>query len=232
MDSTDDFIELVDSICKRRHMYVCGGTFYEVCAYLSGYAAASTNCLLSGERWTAFNGFVCARFRFPQKHAWPYVIKHVGRNDDDAVYRLQELLVEFNRRTKSQSPEQIVRDEMSRATSQEEGEPEKTWRRFVRAYHRGVRHEIEPLIQPHPDAEILWSGTTPPDVAALLNEIQESYLVSQISGSEAGGEVTVITPDFGPIPLKRFESGWKIDATAIIECLTANAKEFGGGVSG
>jgi hypothetical protein len=225
MYSAVDFIGMVDSICKRRHLYVCGGTFYEVCAFLSGYATASPTCSLSGEKWRAFNSFVCARLRFPEKLAWPYVIKQACHDDDEAVERLRDLLVEFDRRIQSESPEEFVRDEMSHARSQVEGEPEKAWRRFFRAYLAGKRIEIEPLIQPHPEAEILWSGGCPDDVAGLLSQIDESYLISKISGSEDSGEVTLITADFGAIALKRTTTGWKVDATPIIECRKANARD-------
>jgi hypothetical protein len=75
MSSTDSFIELLNHLCLRRHMFVPGCGFYEVCAYLYGYANASPDCPLSGEGSAYFNGFVCATFRFPSKYAWPFVLK-------------------------------------------------------------------------------------------------------------------------------------------------------------
>ncbi|MGO8690562.1 MAG: hypothetical protein ACLQLG_13145 [Thermoguttaceae bacterium] len=221
MNSVDSFIELIQSVCRRRHMYVYGGSFYEVCAYITGYAEASPDCPLSGEGWKAFNHFVCAACKFPSKYCWSYVLKQCSHDDDEATVRLQNLLAEFAERTKTESYEHIVQEMMSRARSQEEGEPEKTWRRFSRAIHRGSRDEIESLIQAHPDAEVLWSGTYPDDVATLLDQIEESYLVSQISGSENEGEVTIITPDFGPVAMKLIRGSWRIDATKVIDCRKA-----------
>jgi hypothetical protein len=218
MSSTDSFVKLVESICRRRTMYVSGGSFYEVCAYITGYANASSDGPLSDEGWKAFSHFVCAAFRFPSKYCWSYVLKQCSRDDDEATARLQSLLTEFVERSKTESHEDIVQEMMSRACSEEEGEPEKTWRRFSRALHRGNRNEIESLIQEHPDADILWSGAYPDDVVPLLDRIQESYLVSQISGSEDEGEVTIITPDFGPVALKRVGGNWRIDATKVIDC--------------
>jgi len=198
-------------------MYVCGGSFYEVCAYISGYAHASPDCPLSGDGWNAFNGFVCGKFRFPQKYGWPSVLKLLSSDDSDACARLQNVLSEFAERTKTEAPDEIARQTMSAAWSHQEGEPEQAWRRFSRAFHRGRRDEIAPLIQDHPEAEILWSTTFPDAVGPLLDQIEESCLMSQLSGSEDEGNVTVITPSWGPVNLKRIDGIWKVDATKIIE---------------
>jgi hypothetical protein len=221
MSATDRFIDLVESICHRSSMYVCGGSFYEICAYISGYAEASPDCPLSGDGWNAFNEFVCAAYRFPKNYVWPYVLKHCSRDDDEATARLQSLLVEFAKRSMTESHDDIVQDMISRACIRKEGVPEKAWRRFSRALLRGKKDEIEPLIQAHPDAEVLWAGAYPNDVASLLDQIDESYSVSQISGSEEDGEVTIITPDFGPMTLRLIGGDWRIDATKIIECRKA-----------
>ncbi len=207
-------------------MYVCGGSFYEVCAYLYGYAHASPDSPLSGDGMRFFNDLVCAVCRFPNNYVWPYVLKECSRDDDDAIERLRSLLVEYVERTKTESPDEIVRDMMGRESSQEEGEPEKAWRRFSRALYRGRREEIEPLILEHPDAEILWEGAYPDDVVPLLDEIAEAYSVSQVSGSEEDGNVMIITPDFGPMPVQRVEGSWRIDATKIINCRKANRNGF------
>ncbi len=222
MTDTDSFIEHVQNVCRRRYMYVLGGTFYEVCAYFTGYAHASPDCPISGDGWTAFNEFICAVFRFPSKYCWPYVLKQCSRDDDEATAKLESLLKEYAERTKTESGQDIVREMMSRARAQEEGEPEKTWRRFSRAIHMANREEVEPLIQEHPDAEVLWSATYPDRVVPLMDEIDESYLISQISGSEDAGEVTIITPDFGPVDVKLIDGRWRIDASKIINCWKAN----------
>lgn len=207
-------------------MYVIGGSFYEVCAYLYGYAHASPDSPLSGDGLGLFNDLVCAVCKFPNNYGWPYVLKECSRDDDEATERLRSLLVEYVERTKTESASEIVRDMMARTCSQEEGEPEKTWRRFSRALYRGRREEIEPLILRHPDAEILWEGAYPDDVVPLLDEIAEAYCVSQVSGSEEDGNVMIITPDFGPMPVQRVEGTWRIDATKIINCWKANRNGF------
>jgi hypothetical protein len=217
MNETDHFIELVNHLCRRRAMYVPGGTFYEVCAYLTGYARATPDTPISGDGWAAFNGFVCATFGFPGKYIWPYVLKQCTRDDDEATERLRALLTKFAEMAPTMSAEEIVHEASSRGNRQE-GEPERAWRRFSRAIHRGRREEIEPLIQDHPDADVLWSAPYPEDVAPLLDDIQESYMISPISGSEERGEVTIITPDFGPVGVKRIGGSWRIDASKVIDC--------------
>ena len=222
MDRIDDFIEFVESICRRSRMYTMGGSFNEVWAYIAGYAQGSPDSPLSGEGWHAFNEFVCLAHRFPTKYVWCYVLKHCSRDDEEAIGRLQSLVTEFARRTRTESHDEILQEMQARALSQDEGEPEKTWRQFSRVMFRGRREEIEPLIQEHPDADILWAGAYPDDVATLLEKVADSYPVSRVSGSEEGGEVTVITPDFGPVPLKFMDGTWRIDATKIIEAWKAN----------
>ncbi len=220
----ETFDELIESICRRRGMYVCGGSFFEVCAYIAGYAHASPDCPLGGDGWTAFNEFVCATFGFPGNYTWPYAIKQCCSDDDRASERLRELLTEFAQRTKTEPHKEIVEGALSRTRDQEEGEPEKTWRKFSRAVLGGKRMEIEPLIQEHPDADVLWAGAYPDDVATMLDSIAESYPATRISGSEAEGSVTVITPDFGPVGLKLIGKRWRVDATKVIESWKANRK--------
>jgi hypothetical protein len=222
MNSVDQFIEHVEHVCKRPHLHVAGGSFGEICAYFTGYAAGAKDCPLSGEGWRAFNTFVCATFGFPQKLVWPYVLKTSSRDDAEATARLKHLLLDFADRCRRQSAQEIAHDAMTRARRRAESEPVKVWRRFSRAIHRGDRKEVESVIQDHPDAEVLWSATNPDDVAQALDCIAESYLVNEIAGSEEEGEVVIITPDFGPIGVKRVGNDWRIDASKIINCWKAN----------
>lgn len=222
MDDTETFAEFVEHICRRPRMYVCGGSFYEVCAYIAGYAHASTDCPLSGEGFGAFNAFVCAAFRFPSKYAWPYVIHKCCRDDDEATEQLRVLLIEFVNRTKTESHRDIIEEMLSRRSDREEGEPEKAWRRFYSAVLRGRREDIEPLIQDHPDMHVLSAGACPSDVASLLDGIAESYPVQRIAGSDNEGNATVMTPDFGPVKVKLIRGTWRVDATKIIACWKAN----------
>jgi hypothetical protein len=133
--------------------------------------------------------------------------------------------MDFTEKIKTMTHEEIVREAMSGARVHQESEPVKVWRRFSRAIHQGKREEIEPLVLDHCNAEVLWSATYPADVAELLDQIQESYVVSVISGSEVDGEVTIITPDFGPVKVKNIGGSWRIDASKIIDCWMARRDE-------
>ena len=225
MSSVDSFIEFVGGICLRRQMYVPSGTFYEVCAYLTGYSDASPDCPLSGKGWRCFNEFVCAELRCPNKLGWPQVIKYCSRDDDEATARLNRLLTDFAEKTRTESHEKIVRDAVSRARGHEEADPVKAWRRFSRAIHRANKEVIELLIQDHPDADILWSADYPDEAAAGLDQVEESFLISPISGSEDAGEVTILTADFGRVGVRRIGGTWRIDASPIINCWKANCDE-------
>lgn len=217
MDSTDRFIELVDCPCTRSGMYVRGDErFYGVCAYLQGYAHGSPDTPISGAGYRAFNDFVCATFRFPDKYIWEYVIRTCSRTDYEALGRLMNLLTEFARRTRTEPYEKLIEEARAKVVDYHEGEPEQTWRRFSLALLRGERAEIEPLIMPHPNAAILWQAAYPEDVAELLDEIAESYPVTRISGDEADGHVIIMTADFGPMNLKRTGETWQVDASEII----------------
>jgi hypothetical protein len=80
-----------------------------------GYAHASPDCPLGGERGTQFNELICARFRFPAKYAWPYVLKHSSLNDDEATARRHRLLTEFVEKTKTDSLQDLVQDAVAHA---------------------------------------------------------------------------------------------------------------------
>ena len=167
--------------------------------------------------------YLCLRqLPIPANYIWPYVLKQCSRDDDEATARLQSLLMDFAEQTRSRRYEEILQDVAERAGGDEEGEPVRAWRRFSRAIHRGRREEIGPLIQEHPDSEVLWCEACPDDVAPLLDEIQESYMISPISGSEEAGEVTLITPDFGPVGVKLVGGSWRIDVSKIIDCWKTN----------
>jgi hypothetical protein len=108
MDATDEFIQMVESICKRRSIYVCDGSFLEVCAYVSGFARASTNCPLSDNGFEAFSRYIARHFGFPENYIWPYVLKNCSRDDDEATERLSTLLVQFSNSARTQSHREIL----------------------------------------------------------------------------------------------------------------------------
>ena len=218
MNKASDFDELVEHLCTRRSMYVCGGSFYEVCAYLTGYAAASPDCPLSDDGYAAFSRFVCRHFRFPDNYVWPYVLKCCSKDDDDAIERLRVLLLEFCDKRKTLSHEEIIQSVTPETIEAGDGEPEQTLRRLLAALLRGNRREIEPLIQQHEDASILWEGAYPADVADQLDDIARSYSIGRIPTASNAEEVRLITASFPfPITVKQIDGQWKVDAANIVK---------------
>lgn len=213
MKDIDEFIEFVSEICSRPRRYVARGSYFEVCAFLSGYSLAFDTPI--GSR--AFSRFVCAKIGFPDKYFWPAALHSCSRDDQHALARLQYLLIEFLELSKTIPPQQIADEALRIAKSIPETEPIKVWRQFARNLLRGEREYIEPLILSHPDADALWSGSCRPHVAPLLDQIRDSFVVSQISGSEDEGHVTIITPDCGNVEIKQIDGSWRVDASRIIE---------------
>jgi hypothetical protein len=225
MDATSEFIQMVESLCAHRSMYVCEGTFYELCAYLEGYAAGSLDCPLGREGWDAFNRFVCAYFRFPDKYTWPYVLKCCTKDDDDATEHLRTLLTEFCHKARTSSYEEMIQEVTRGGVEDGEGAPEQVVRRLLAALLRGNRPEIEPLIQEHADAGILWEGAYPSDVAEQLDLLSRSNPIARLSGTEEEGEVRLITADFPfPITLRQIAGQWKVDVAKIIEMRKGTGK--------
>lgn len=217
MDEKSRFRELMSNICKRRHMYVCGGTFYEVCAYISGYAQASKDCPLGGEGWSAFSRFVAARFGWPDKYGWPYVIKMCSADDASAAEQLQALVADFCDKLDTSSYEEVI-CEAARENAREEGEPEKVLRRLLSALLRGRRQEIEPLILDHPDAVVLWEGEFSTDAAEQLDDVYGAFPIGRLPETGSEGKVHLMSAHFPfPLMVKQIEGQWKVDVTEIVD---------------
>jgi hypothetical protein len=217
MDNTDKFIELVGHICRRPKMFTIGGTFGEVVAFFTGLASAPSGCPLSDDGDRVFNAFVTARLLVPGKYWWPYAIKLVAANDEDALVRLRDLLIEFATLRKSNSFREISRKAEESLADYVEPEPAKVWRQFLAARYRSNQHEIEPLILPHADAAVLWRDKpTPSDIAAQLTQISDGYIISVISGSLKSGHVQLAT-ELGIMDAHLVDGSWRIDASSIIE---------------
>lgn len=215
MDNPEEFIELANSVCRRPRMYTVNGTFGEVAAFFTGIAAGSTSSPISD--FGALNFFVTARLLVPSKFSWPSAILTVAADDDDAINRLRELLVEFATLRKTQSFDQIRSDAASRLSDYRKSKPATVWRQFLAARYRAIQAEIEPLIMPHPNASVLWRhDPTPPDVAAQLTAISDSFVVSVLSGSEESGHVRLLT-ELGVFDAHFIDGNWRIDASSIID---------------
>jgi hypothetical protein len=224
MDETEDFIQLVDDVCQRAGMWTLNSTFVEVAAFFTGVATSSNSSPIGRDAARAFNFFVTAKLLVPSKYAWGSAILQVAADDEDAIRRLRDLLVEFATLRKSKTLAEICSDAASFVADYEETEPAKVWRRFLAARYRADRAEIERLIMPHDNASVMWDrNPTPPGVAAELNAISDMYVVSVVGGSLESGRVQLIT-ELGRITAHLINGDWRIDAGPIIENDLQNAQ--------
>lgn len=229
MRTLDDFIELAENICKRRQIYVCGRSFYEVCAYLHGYAAAMDQDPFGVDHRTSFGTFVATRLGFPQKLDWPYVLRTASRDDDHAIQQLRDLLSEYAEALRNASVGELMAKANAELLERERNPPEQVvcWRKFSRALHRGDKATLQQLIIDHKDASVLWEVACPDDVAPLMDQIAESYAIPVLSESSDGTVSEIMSPDFGPIRLERIDDQWRIDAEPMINCRLAVANRTG-----
>jgi len=216
MDDTDKFIELVNNVCRRPRMFTLNGTFGEVAAIFTGIEIGAANSPIIDDQQRTLNFFVTSRLLVPSKYWWPGAIRMVAADDDAAISKMRDLLVEFATLRRTNSLEAIRKLAATAASEYTETEPAKVWRRFLAARYTADQAQIEPLIMPHPDAAVLWRGDqTPPDVAAQLNSISDSYVVSVVAGSIESGHVTLIT-ELGKIDAHLVDDSWRVDASPII----------------
>jgi hypothetical protein len=147
MRTLQDFSELVDHICKRHLMYVCGGSFYEVCAFISGFEAAMDCSPFGTDHHTSFSAFVAARMGYPQKLAWPYVLKTATPTDDQAIALLRNLLSEYIEAVRDDRVSELLTDTKAKLAAREQNPPEQVtcWRDFCRALHRGDKDVLKRL---------------------------------------------------------------------------------------
>ncbi len=225
MAKTTEFLTIINGLCLRPGMYVLGETFYEICAYITGYAQGSNDSPLSNEGWEAFNNYVCTIYNYPEKYIWTAVLKNNSKDDNEAIQRLLVLLTDFTNKSQQMSYHEIILEAKFQAAARPEGEPEKVMRKFLSVIWWAKRHEIEPIILPHPHADILWRKAYPVEAADALESISNSYTIGRVSGSEDEGSISLMTADFPfPLNLHRINGQWKVDASPIInlwnECST------------
>lgn len=217
MADTTDFLQFVDEVCKRPQMFSKGRSFAGVIGWIEGYALGSASSLICDDARHVFNYYVTSKLKYPQKWIWSSAIEDLADSDKDAILMARDLIFEFALLCESKTLNEVHHYAEGLRRSHVEGMPEKAWRAFSKAIHRCRRDEIEPLIQQHPHASILWDSPPPPaDVIAMLDGIAEDSIVSVVAGSEADGEVEIITPDFGRVNVKYIDQTWRVDASKVI----------------
>ncbi len=218
MDEIDKFIELVNNACRRPGMFTLNATFGEVAAIFSGIEIWAKNSPISSDPERTLDFFITSRLHVPGKYWWPGAIRLVASDDNAALLKMRELLVEFATLRRTHSLESI----RELAADYEETEPARVWRRFLVARFAANEAEIQPLIMPHPDAALLWSDTpAPPGVAEQLKSISDSYVVSVVSGSLESGHVTIVT-EIGKVDVHLVDGSWRLDASPIIAMSKSN----------
>jgi len=84
----------------------------------------------------------------------------------------------------------------------------------------GDQQAIRPLIVDHEDAEVLWQGAYPQDVARLLAGQYQQMEITRVKspGKDDGPDKIWLQSSASPIPLAVVKSGgtWKVDAGPII----------------
>lgn len=209
-------------------MYVCGGTFYEVAAYVEGFASAMAESPFAGNHRFAFNEYVTLTFGFPAKLAWPFVLKKATQSDEDAIAKLHTLLTAYIEALEENCVAQLLSTQRMK-NSVRDAEPQvNCWRHFSRALHRGDRIEIEKHALQRDDIQILWSESYPIDVIPMMDEIAESSSIPVLFVSDNGVRSRVMTPDYGEIDLEMIDGVWKIDPSPIIrQRIHANTRTKG-----
>jgi len=106
--------------------------------------------------------------------------------------------------------------------------PEGAYRRFMLANLTGNEQAIRPFVLDHKDADVLWEGAYPKDVAALLAQQYREMEITRLRspGEDENAERVLLQSSASPIPLAVVNVGgtWKVDASPIIEFRKAARK--------
>lgn len=114
-------------------------------------------------------------------------------------------------------------NESSSAESSETS-PEGVYRAFMLANLRGEEAEIRTLIVDNPDADVLWQGAYPDEVATALGKVYESMEITRIrteGGEAADDDSRVVTLESQAVPVQlqvvREGDAWRVDTAPLIK---------------
>ncbi|MCC7454566.1 MAG: hypothetical protein IT222_10400 [Crocinitomix sp.] len=193
-------------------MYTLGGTYNETAAYITGFAAGTQSPI--DDR--TFDRFVCLKNSFPTNYVWTYVIKECTKNDNEAIILMMNTILEFIELKNTMTEEELIHFAFEKSKT-EEGEVEIAFRKFDSALLKGDKGIIESLILENENAEILWKGEYPKDVALKLDEISSSQPIKKIPVSDDGNKVKIIASGWPfPIEMIFINGNWLINADNII----------------
>lgn len=212
MQTKHSFINFIQLICTRPRMYTIGGTYNETAAYITGFSAGTDSPI--NDR--TFDRFVCLKNSFPTNYVWTYVIKECTKDDNEAISLMMNTILEFIELKNTMTEEALMLFAIEKSKS-DEGEVERAFRKFDSALLKGDKAIIESLILENENAEILWAGKYPEDVAVKLDEISSSQPLKKIPVSEDGNKVKIIASGWPfPIEMNFINGEWRINADNII----------------
>lgn len=218
MEKKQLFIEFINQICARPRMFISSGTYKETVAYIIGFSEGNETPFSD----RVFDQFVCLKNSFPTNHVWDYVIKECSKDDDEAILLLKDTILEFIE-LKSTMTEKELMQFAVKSSKSKESEAEKVFRKFDSALLLGDKEVIQSLIIENKDAEVLWSGSYPEDVALKLNEISSSQPIKQIPMLEERNKVKIIASGWPfPIEMNLINGKWRINAENIIALRMSN----------
>lgn len=217
-DSESDFKAFVASICKRLTMYTLSGSFKEVAACISGYEHATSHKLFGAPNTLTFSGFVCRKLSFPRNYFWTAVIQSATKSDEEAIAKTASLITEFLDLKTAYSNDEIIAFALRTAEKPTNGEPEKIYRLLSQAILRGDQKVIEPLIQAHERAAVLWRGAYSSGVVEQLEATSNEQPIRRIYESEDGGKVRLLTAGLPfQMEVDLINGEWKVNAEPIID---------------
>lgn len=198
-------------------MYCLESTFNEVSAYINGYSSAKETPI----RGTDFNRFVCLKNSFPPNYVWMSVIKTCTKNDNEAIALMKSTILEFCDLKTRMSKDELMQYAINNANIQQEGEPEKIFRKFDSALLNGDKEVIKSLILDTEKADLLWNGAYPKDIAKQLDNLSNKQPIKKIYESEDGKSIKIIAAGWPfPIEMTQKNSEWKINVEEIIKLRT------------
>ncbi|MGD1846073.1 MAG: hypothetical protein ACFB10_11825 [Salibacteraceae bacterium] len=218
MEKQQKFIELIEGLCRRPGMYT-GGSVRETIAYIDGYRQGHS-CPISGRN---FDRYVSLSNRIPTNYVWGYCIINCTKDDADAFKLIEKTIVEYVQLKERFSEAEIL--EMAAKQAPEETEAEIAFRKLDSALLTGKQELIQPLIEAHKDAHVLWQGAYPIEVAGILEGMATVQRVKSIPLSSDGKKVKVIAPGWPfPIEMNCLDGRWIVNAEKIIELRKAQRK--------
>jgi hypothetical protein len=221
MGEPESFETLVRRLCRTPELYVLGGSFQEVCAYLTGHARGDARSPLAGQGWAAFSALVSRRLGLNADTSWPCAIRTRHPDDADALEALEEHSMAFLHALEHHSPAELIeRLAQLRSGGDDDGPmvPEDIFRAFVIACLHGDEQRLRALILPHQQAELLWCERYDPAVAEDLERSFARMRVLRTCRNQRSDRVELMSPSF-PFPLSvvRTPAGGRLDASPVIE---------------